>query len=182
MNGLGVVRLAAPLVAGALLLTGCGSVLPQGPAATPAPAPAPAAPPAPGDGTTMTDPAQGYRPAQELKFDGLADGLVTNAKVDCTRINPTTYAWMLTGDIGGTKLELTFNTNRFRGAGQYPVSGIGESGVMTMTFGDRTAATDAAHTGTFTLEDDGETGSINATLNSPRGQQRVTGPWSCTAD
>lgn len=162
--------------------TGCTSA-PPAPAPDAPTGPAPAAPASPDEGgtsgTVMTDPAQGYRPAHELRFDGPATGMITVGRVDCTRVDPTTYAWILAADIGGTPLRLTFNTNRYRGAGNYPLSG---ASVLSMAFGDRTATTDGSHTGTFTIDEDSETGSIEATLSSPGGQQRISGPWSCTGE
>jgi hypothetical protein len=170
------------LAAGALLLTGCGAPgIPSAPGSSATPAPA--APPAAGpSGTVLTDPAQGYRPAQELVFSGLVDGQINNAKVDCNQISATSYTWTLTGELGGGNLELTFNTNRFRGPGKYQVNGISDAGVMTMTAGSQTAASDAAHGGTFTVDEVSETGSMNLDLNSPDGKQHVSGPWSCTGD
>lgn len=176
-----------PLLAAVLaaVLAGCAST-PPAPGAAPAPAPSATAGPDGGagdggsTGTVMTDPAQGYRPAHELKFDGPATGMVTVGRVDCSRVGPDTYAWVLAADISGTPLQLTFNTNRYRGAGNYPLSGTGS--VLTMKFGDRTAATDASHTGTFTVDEDSETGSIEATLGTSGGQQKISGPWSCTGE
>jgi hypothetical protein len=177
---------------GSGLLTGCGGS--GGSAAPEATAPSAAAGPnadpnadpddpnAAPSGPTMTDPSHGYRPAQELKFSGAADGMITNAKVDCTRLaDATTYAWTLTGDLAGTKLVLRFNTNRYRGGGTYRVNTAGDGGVMTMNLGDRTGTTDSSHGGTFTVDESGDTGSMNVVLDAG-GDQRVTGPWSCTDD
>jgi hypothetical protein len=177
------IGLLATLPLLAAVLAGCTSTPPApAPGATPGPTAAPAGPDPDGGGTgtVMTDPAQGYRPAHELKFDGPATGMVTVGRVDCSRVGPDTYSWVLAADLSGTPLQLKFDTNRYRGAGSYQLSGSGS--VLTMKFGDRTAATDSSHTGTFTVDEDSETGSIEATLGTSGGQQKITGPWSCTGE
>lgn len=172
------VLLTCVLVCG---MSGC-TTAPPVPAPESSPVPAPVAPDAPdgeSSGTVMTDPAQGYRPAHELRFTGPADGMITVGRVDCSRLGPTTYNWTLAGDIGGTPLKLTFSTDRYSGPGSYPVAA---DSTLSMTYGDRTATTDRSHTGTFTVDEDSETGSIQATLGSSGGQQRISGPWSCTGE
>lgn len=129
---------------------------------------------------SAVDPAS----AQNITLTGSTTAEITTAAVSCTRLADAAYAWELKTDINGVPLDITFNTNNYRGATTYNTTGVTDENGGLMTLGTDTVqvATNGFSTGTFTVDQDETTGSINADLDDFATNQlvHVTGTWTCS--
>ena len=87
---------------------------------TPAPAPAPG------------------QSAQPLRLTGSLAGTLDTTEVSCDRLADSSWAWTAKGQVEGFPVEITFNTNHFRGAGDYNTTGITDEagGLVTLSSGE----------------------------------------------
>lgn len=119
-----------------------------------------------------------------VTLSGTASGPVTDVAVECNDLGDNAYAWQLTGQLGESALNLTFNTNNYRGAATYNATGVTDEqgGLMTLEVGQVQVTTDGDTPGTFTVGDDERSGSVNADLrNYGTGEQvHVEGTWHCS--
>ena len=122
--------------------------------------------------------------AQPLRLTGSVTGTLGTTEVSCDRLADASWAWTAKGSLDGTPVEITFNTNTFRGAAGYRTTGITDEtgGLATLTSGQVQVSSNGETTGTFTVADDQRSGSIDTDLdNSPFGQQvHITGSWRCS--
>lgn len=124
------------------------------------------------------------RTAQTLHLTGSVTGTFTPDAVSCDRLAGASWSWTATGSVHGTPVEITFDTNAFRGAAAYRTTGVTDEagGLATLTSGDVQVTTNGDTAGTFTVARHERSGSIDTTLeNSPYGQQvHVSGSWRCS--
>lgn len=136
------------------------------------------------DGALLADPTHDL-PANALHVEGSVDGNLDNPEVTCAKLADAAWSWTATGTVDGVPVEITFNTNHFRGAGDYATTGVTDEagGLATLNADDGAVivTSNADTVGTFTVGDDERNGSIDTTLdNAPYDQQvHVSGVWSC---
>lgn len=183
------VQLRRVLVGAVLLLTlaGCDEA-PQGqnqagdvPAAGTAPVSGPGQP-AQGADTLV--------PAQQLDLSGSANGVFTTAsKAQCST-EPTTpaFSWSAQGSLNGSPVDISYNTNNYRGPGSYNVTGITDDrgGQMVLEVGDPKSpgsvqvASNGDTRGTFTIGEDQKSGTLDTELTGNDNQRvRIKGSWKC---
>lgn len=122
--------------------------------------------------------------AQPLRLTGSVAGTVKTTDVTCDRLAGSSWSWTAKGSVDGAPVEITFNTNHYRGAAGYATTGVTDEagGLATLTSGEVQVASNGDTRGTFTVADDQRSGSIDADLeNSAFGQQvHVSGSWRCS--
>ena len=141
-----------------------------------------------GSGTTGDPPPGadgGSAAGTRLDVRGYATGTLVSPQVTCTRLADSSWSWTATGSIDGSPLEITFNTNNYRGAGVYRTTGITDEqgGLLTVYAGTVAFATNGADTGTLTVADDERSGSIDAELDQGTGvdqRLQLSGSWRCS--
>ncbi|WP_232666496.1 hypothetical protein [Pseudonocardia sp. TRM90224] len=121
-------------------------------------------------------------PDEVLTVSGSLGGTVEATSVTCTRLAGDSWSWLLEGSVDGTPVEITFNTNNYKGAGDYNATGVTDEagGLVTLTAGEVQVVTNGATTGKFTVAADEKSGSIDAALTSPTQEVRVVGSWLCS--
>ncbi len=161
------------LIATALLavpLLACG----DGPDAPPTETPTP-------EGTA--EPVQGLpvlgSAAQDLVFEGLAEGQMTEASTSCAWFRGSTpdkgrLQLAFDGLVGSERHRLRIIVNGYMGPGVYSWDGPPNEGPEV------TAELDGDQTGhvTILVDEPGASGEIEVTLTSPN-QGRISGIWSC---
>jgi hypothetical protein len=121
---------------------------------------------------------------QLLSLSGSASGFIASAKVECTRLAGSSFAWQLSGLLNGANLEVTFNTNNYRGAGAYNATSITDDrgGLMTLQVGNVRVFSNGFSQGTFIVGGDQRSGSMSADLDDAGTKQHVQikGLWRCS--
>ncbi|WP_232666495.1 serine/threonine-protein kinase [Pseudonocardia sp. TRM90224] len=132
-------------------------------------------------------PANSSGTAQALEVGGFASGTLTSATATCMKLGGDSWSWTVKGSIDDATVEITFNTNYFRGAGDYNTTSITDErgGFMTMYAGTAAFITGGANTGKFTVADDQLSGTIDTSLSGASGvggdqQITVNGSWRCS--
>jgi hypothetical protein len=122
--------------------------------------------------------------AQPLQLTGSLAGTMDTTEVTCDRLAESSWSWTAKGSVDGSPVEITFNTNNFRGAADYNTTGVTDEagGLATLESGEVQVTSNGDTPGTFTVADGERSGSIDADLtNSAFGQQvHVSGSWTCS--
>ncbi len=122
---------------------------------------------------------------QPLLLTGSVAGTFVPSDVSCEVLAGTAMAWTATGTADGTPVTITFNTNNYRGPGVYATTGVTDEagGLATLVTEEAQVASNGATVGTFTVNDDNRSGSIDTELtDSALGLRvHVTGSWRCSS-
>jgi hypothetical protein len=121
-------------------------------------------------------------PGTSFTFSGAQSGTLADASTSCIGGG----FWEVTGTLDGTPLDLSVAFSQGDpGVGSFPMdTGLdSEHGLATVTVGAQNYVTDngGENTGTFTVDPDGRSGSLEV-RTSTTDQQDVThvhGTWSC---
>ncbi len=118
-----------------------------------------------------------------ITVSGSATGAITDITVECTT-SGSYLQWWLKGSLDGSKVELAYTSNNYRGAGTYNATTItdAQGGQLTWYFdGTGRAVSNGNDTGKFIVAADERSGSVDAQIYGDDGYGvQITGPWVCS--